>query len=139
MTGLPGRQRQKLRRPLRRLEEAGRNWSGSARFGHRCPGRAWPGRTAQMALRAAEAAGLTLGWARVVVTLEGWGGPPQCHRYLARGHLWWCPSGVSRGDCCLRCGERGHQIGRCGKKPLLGQGGGCVTAFLQQDQKKKMI
>jgi len=71
-------------------------------------GTAWADCPTQMALRAAEEAGLTLEK----------GGPPQCHRCLARGHLRrWCPSGVSRGACCLRCGKEGHQIGRCGQKP----------------------
>jgi len=85
------------------------SWSGA--------GSAWVVCPAEMAVRAAGAAELTLGWARVGVTMER-GGPPQCHRCLARGHLRrWCPSGVSRGACCLRCGKEGHQIGRCGQKP----------------------
>jgi len=80
-------------------------------------GSAWVVCPKEMALRAAEAAELTLGWTRVGVALEK-GGPPQCHRCLARGHLRrWCPSGVSRGACCLRCGREGHQIGRCGQEP----------------------
>jgi len=85
------------------------SWSGA--------GSAWAVCPAEVAVRAAEAAELTLGWARVGVTIER-GGPPQCHRCLARGHLRrWCPSGVSRGACCLRCGKEGHQIGQCGQKP----------------------
>jgi len=85
------------------------SWSGA--------GSAWAVCPAEVAVRAAEAAELTLGWARVGVTLER-GGPAQCHRCLARGHLRrWCPSGVSRGACCLRCGRNGHQIGQCGQKP----------------------
>jgi len=113
------RRRWKWRKPSRWQEKGGRSRSGSARFGHRCPGRAQPGPTARRRWRSRwrRAAGLTLGWARVGVTLDQ-GGPPRCHRCLARVHLRpWCPSGVSRGDCCLRCGERGHQIGRCGKRP----------------------
>jgi len=80
-------------------------------------GTTWADCPVKMAARAAAAAGLTLGWARVGVSLERVG-PPQCHRCLARGHLRrWCPSGVSRGACCLRCGREGHQIGRCGQEP----------------------
>jgi len=80
-------------------------------------GVAWADCPTKMALRVAGAAGLTLGWARVGVTFDR-GGPLQCHRCLARGHLRrWCPSGVNRGACCLRCGREGHRIGRCGQDP----------------------
>jgi len=63
------------------------------------------------------AAGLTIGWARVGVSLEKvW--PHQCHRCLARGHIGrWCPSVIDRGRCCLKCGESGHLIGRCVSAP----------------------
>jgi len=72
-----------------------------------------PADVASKVLRAAGATGLTMGWARVGVSLVE-RGPPQCFRCLARGHLGrWCPSVVDRGHCCLRCGRGGHRIGQC--------------------------
>jgi len=86
----------------------------TTRFG---AGSVWVTCPGKVALRVAEGTGLTIGWARVGVSLDE-GGPPQCLRCLARGHLGrWCPSVVDRGRCCLRCGEEGHLAVRCGNRP----------------------
>jgi len=80
---------------------------------------AWIECPTRMAVRIAERTvnGLTIGWARVGVSLVERGTSPQCHRCLARGHLMrWCPSDIDRGRCCMRCGEEGHMIGRCEKR-----------------------
>jgi len=79
-------------------------------------GTAWadcPADLAKRVMRALGATGLTMGWARVGVSLVE-RVPPQCFRCLARGHIGrWCPSAVDRGRCCLRCGRGGHKIGQC--------------------------
>jgi len=88
-------------------------------------GTVWADCPVKAALRVVEAAGLTMGWARVRVSLER-GKPPQCHRCLARGHLRrWCPS-VDRGDCCQVRRERasgGVEIIRTARSVLGGISG----------------
>jgi len=43
--------------------------------------------------------------------------PPRCYRCLTRGHeRWTCPSTVDRSNCCLHCGEDGHQARGCNRR-----------------------